>query len=107
MADWQSRLAGVGDEQILVGLDALPKDWPPTVDEFRELCMGKADRWEHRTAAYQERPRTLALEKKADPVKARAELGMARRLLSGTMSAREKARYLSDAESQLGGSSDG
>lgn len=110
MADWQHGLAGVTDEQILQGLESLPKTWPPTVDEFRELCLGEVsgDGWRHNTAAYRMLPSRRLLEKKADKAKAKSELGRAKAVLSGQLSPRERQRQLADANRVLfGGEGDG
>ncbi len=39
-ADWQRELAGLGADMIKYGLQRLPKDRPPTVLQFREVCLG-------------------------------------------------------------------
>lgn len=113
IADWQEQLAGLTDEQIIVGLDHLPKSWPPTVDEFRVLCTGGdvSKGLSHNTAAYipfiPERERK-GIEKKADKEKAHSALGKAKAMLSGQVSAREQRRQLDDANRILfGGDQDG
>lgn len=105
VSDWQSRLAGVSDEQIMRGLDNLPKDWPPTVDEFRLLSMGGdvSKGLSHNTAAYTHFGRELLLVKKADKAKAKSALGRQREILSGGSSVRDRQRALDDAERLLFG----
>lgn len=110
MADWQGRLSGLTDEQIIVGLENLPNDWPPTVDEFRVLCTGGdvSKGLSHNTAAYIPFVRTLSLEKKADKSKAKQAMGRAKDILAGALSGRERMRQIDDAERILfGGDHDG
>lgn len=83
VADWQEELAGLTDEQIIIGIAALPKSWPPTSGEFRDLCEQKSAEWAHNTAAYKPFDRSKALELKADPALARAELEKSKKLLRG------------------------
>ena len=40
MKEWGQILAGLEPEHIERGLNDLPKSWPPTVFEFKELCVG-------------------------------------------------------------------
>ncbi|MCK4759944.1 MAG: hypothetical protein KAT69_07825 [Candidatus Aminicenantes bacterium] len=40
MNEWAQALAGLEPEHMERGLNNLPKSWPPTVFEFRELCVG-------------------------------------------------------------------
>ncbi len=105
VADWQGRLSGLTDEQIIVGLDNLPKDWPPSVDEFRVLCTGGdiSKGLSHNTAAYIPFKRQLALEKKADKGKAKAAMAKAKSMLAGSGSARERQRQIDDARQILFG----
>lgn len=113
IADWQGRLAGLSDEQIIVGLDNLPKDWPPTVDEFRVLCTGGdiSKGLSHNTAAYIPLIPSRAgkqVEKKADKSVAKLALGNVKAMLSGAVSPRERQRHLDDANRILfGGDGDG
>jgi hypothetical protein len=63
LADWHSQLAGFPDSALLYALDNLPMDFPPTVGQFREVCL--------RAPA----PRLPALpEPKADPARLAGEL---------------------------------
>ncbi len=50
--EWSKGLAGITGQQIRVGLDACPADWPPTLPEFRQACLG-ATHDPHNTRAYQ------------------------------------------------------
>ena len=52
LSGWSEDLAGVTGPQIANGLKSLPDDWPPSADEFRALCLGKIDDWEHSGPAY-------------------------------------------------------
>lgn len=38
-ADWSRELSGLSRESVLYGLDNLPADFPPTVAQFRVLCV--------------------------------------------------------------------
>lgn len=56
---WLMGLRGVSPDQVAAGLSELVKnhsEWPPTLPEFRGLCLGQTsgtgDRWEHQSAAY-------------------------------------------------------
>lgn len=40
MKEWGQELAGITGEQIKRGLTDLNSDWPPTVYEFRDSCLG-------------------------------------------------------------------
>ena len=40
MNEWGQALAGLMPEHIERGLSNLPISWPPTVFEFKELCVG-------------------------------------------------------------------
>lgn len=42
-ADWAAELAGFGGEAIKHALDHLPPDRPPTVGQFRALCLNRPD----------------------------------------------------------------
>ena len=56
--EWARELAGLTGEQIRRGLDSLPKDWPPTAGEFRELCTGVSETHKENAAMYRDdRPR--------------------------------------------------
>ena len=41
MREWSRALADMTPEQIRRGLDNLRSDWPPTLPEFRALCLGR------------------------------------------------------------------
>jgi hypothetical protein len=41
MREWAMALADMTPEQIRRGLDSLNSDWPPTLPEFKRLCMGR------------------------------------------------------------------
>lgn len=43
MKEWAQALAGLEPEHIERGLNNLPKSWPPTVFEFKELCLGEPE----------------------------------------------------------------
>jgi len=60
---WAEKLAGLTGEQLKRGLDAMSGSFPPTVTEFRELCIGDAL---HNTGAYKdfERPKLLEARNK-------------------------------------------
>lgn len=81
ITDWQEELAELTDEQIMLGLANLPKSWPPTSGEFRDLCEEKTDDWEHRTAAYSAFDKSRAIELKADPENVKDERLKARKLV--------------------------
>lgn len=104
LADWQERLAGLSDEQVLAGLSQLPAKWPPTVDEFRALCEGNAgDDWQHRTAAYLPFKREKAVTQKANPDKAKSAISQMKQVLSQPVDPREQARREQDAKRLLFG----
>lgn len=39
--EWAEGLAGLNGDQIKTGLDALDEYWPPSMPEFRDVCVGK------------------------------------------------------------------
>ena len=43
MKEWGQALAGLEPEHIERGLNNLPKSWPPTMYEFKELCIGEPE----------------------------------------------------------------
>ena len=54
---WLSGLADITPEQIGHGLSRLlteSSDWPPSLPEFRNLCLDKKEYDPHKTAAYKE-----------------------------------------------------
>ncbi|WP_430009863.1 hypothetical protein [Methylophaga lonarensis] len=104
IADWQEVLGGLTDEQIVHGLHVLDSDWPPSVTEFKKLCLGAqpAEGWEHNTAAYRMVSGQRGIEQKADKGKAKAALAQARQLMR-PQNPREKQRQEADARRLLFG----
>lgn len=41
VSEWAEGLAGLTGTQIKTGLDALNEYWPPSMNEFRDACLGK------------------------------------------------------------------
>lgn len=41
VSEWAKGLAGVTGEQIKNGLAKLDNHWPPTMTEFRDICLNK------------------------------------------------------------------
>lgn len=39
--EWSEGLAGMDGEQIKRGLEEWDSDWPPSLDEFKNACVGK------------------------------------------------------------------
>lgn len=75
--EWANALAGMKATDIERGLASWQGVWPPSAFEFRKVCMGGGEGWEHRSAAY--RPFPPALPKpKAKPEVAQAELAKMR-----------------------------
>ncbi|HEC73140.1 MAG TPA: hypothetical protein ENI26_02070 [Methylophaga aminisulfidivorans] len=81
MDTWAEQLAGLTGEQIQNGLKNLPKDFPPTPMQFKDLCIGQN---EHNTKAYKPFDRSKALELKADKEKARKHLSEIKQKLGMT-----------------------
>lgn len=75
IAEWGKALANVKPEHIKRALENLP-DMPPTLPQFRKLCIGSDD-WQHRGQAYKRFRKELP-KPKADPAIARAELAKMR-----------------------------
>lgn len=111
VADWQEQLAGLSGDDVSKGLNSLPKTWPPSVDEFKYLCLGSSSDDIHHTMAYipfSKQVDKAALPQKADKAKASKAVSMHRHLLSGQMDARERQRHVDDAHRLLfGGDSNG
>lgn len=106
VADWQEQLAGLSGDEVSKGLSSLPQTWPPSVDEFKQLCLGTSTDDVHHTAAYipfRKQGDVKALPQKADKGKAKQALANHRRMLSGGLDAREKQRQLDDARRLLFG----
>jgi hypothetical protein len=64
---WAASLAGIDEQQVRSGMRALVEkgyDWPPSAPEFRKLCEGRSEAWEHRTEAYQPFPPDRSLPDK-------------------------------------------
>jgi hypothetical protein len=40
--EWSQALAGLTGDQLKNGIDSWKGDWPPTAEEFRSACIGKA-----------------------------------------------------------------
>ena len=82
---WLAGLHDVTPEQIGRGLEKCrisENAWPPTLPEFRAMCIAKPERIEN-AAMYRH---FKALPKpKADPEKVRAQLEMMRRSMAGRM----------------------
>lgn len=54
---WSAALAGLDEQQVRAGMRAVMDagdEWPPSAPEFRRLCQGRSDAWEHQTAAYRQ-----------------------------------------------------
>lgn len=82
IADWRERLAGLTETDVLYGLSVMKQEWPPSPDEFRDLCEGRAKYWQHNTAAYRPFRRDRALEVKADKEKAKKAMEEIQNILS-------------------------
>ena len=39
---WQTYLAGIIPEQIAHGIGSMTTDWPPSLPEFKKLCLGSS-----------------------------------------------------------------
>jgi len=39
--EWSQGMAGISGEQIKRGLDEWNEDWPPSLPEFVDTCLGK------------------------------------------------------------------
>ena len=43
MDEWAQVLSGIAGEQIATGLRLWQEDWPPSLPEFRNACLGKTN----------------------------------------------------------------
>ena len=43
MDEWAQGLSGITGEQIATGLRLWQEDWPPSLPEFRNACLGKTN----------------------------------------------------------------
>lgn len=62
---WQKGLKGLSGKQIADGLSGCiesGKEWPPSLPEFRAMCLGKSEERVENAAMYR-RPECLALLK--------------------------------------------
>jgi len=85
---WQQDLAGLSDEEIKTGLSALPKSWPPTSGEFRDLCEQKEPMWQHNTSSWRPFPKIESLDMSAEAKAkrkkvAKSKLAECKRILKG------------------------
>lgn len=81
--DWSLQLGGFSGEAIAYGLDNLPPEWPPTVGEFKLLCLRRPE------------PRQLALPMpKPDPARVAAEL---KRMRDG-IAERDRLQWAADLQ---------
>lgn len=84
MADWREELAGLTDDEIMIGLGQLPASWPPTSGEFKVLCQpSKQKSVEHNTRAYLPFEKQKQLEAPRDRLLAKNKLNEMRRILKG------------------------
>jgi len=85
LVDWQEELAGLTSGQITYGLANLPKSWPPTSGEFKDLCEGKKETWQHNTAAYLPLEKSKALPAPRNKKLARKALAKIKLTLKGNI----------------------
>ena len=76
---WLAGLQDLTPENIAMGLGALLQsgdEWPPSLPEFRDCCLGVTsdEDWRHKTAAYKIRDQKLIGSVKADKLTAKAEM---------------------------------
>lgn len=68
-ADWASELSGLSAESVRHALDNLPADRPPTVGQFRALCINRPVIFEQKQlpapAADKERVRSMLAKARA------------------------------------------
>jgi len=52
--EWAIGLDGITNAQLKYGVDSWDNDWPPTLPEFRRMCIGgyDDDDWRHKGKAY-------------------------------------------------------
>lgn len=64
---WAAALYGLDEAAIRKGMRACVDQglaWPPSAPEFRVLCLGEPEAWQHKTAAYRQFPSASALPDK-------------------------------------------
>lgn len=80
MDEWRSGLAGLTGEQIKQGLETWEGEWPPSLPEFKQACIGSQAGLTHNTAAYKFSKKALP-KPKADPEIVKAELAKMREVI--------------------------
>ena len=81
---WLAGLQELTVDQVAHGLEVTLKEdreWPPTLSQFRQSCIGRTSGLTHNTAAYREAPRSRRLERKPNKDIAREAMRKARELL--------------------------
>lgn len=84
MDEWAKGIEGLTDEQLVTGIEKVRSDctWPPSIAEFRKLCLDDGSTWEHRTGAYRDSSEVLGLpELKAQPKVQKKEMKEIRKTL--------------------------
>lgn len=79
MREWGEYLADIKPADLKRGMDRLP-DKPPSLPQFRNLCLGDNQGLSHNTAAYR-RPEKALPAPKVDAKRAAEEIAKMRRCL--------------------------
>lgn len=77
LEEWSERLYGLSADDIATGLANLKSEWPPTPNEFKELCIGDNL---HNTGAY--KPFQKKLEPPRDKELAKEKMSEIKAMLS-------------------------
>jgi len=69
MSEWSQVLSGLTGEQVKRGLDSWDSEWPPTANEFKNVCVGQGRNdygLDHVPAYYREEKPTDAKQLETD-----------------------------------------
>ena len=84
--EWSRALGHMTPEQIRRGLDSLSSGWPPTLPEFKALCLGRGKNefgLDYVPAYHRETRHTRLLDQPRDEVAAEEHLAKMRAALRG------------------------
>ena len=81
VAEWSKELAGLTSEQVKAGMK-WRDEWPPTVYEFYDLCVGKKQDESHIGPAYKQYNTKLIGSIKANPEVSKPQMNKIKAILN-------------------------
>lgn len=100
---WQATLKGISEESIRKALSEIARngaEWPPSAPEFKKLCDGTNELFEHRRIAYadRERDKSKLLEHKINPELRKKKMDLMMRVWRGELTEAEVLQELERRE---------